>query len=63
MKLDQMAQEAAATQDAINILLDVKQKNTARQNAEFGRQQASTTMVFTIVTIGLVSSSSSYRYA
>lgn len=39
----------------INTLLDLRQKHAGNQDAEFGRQQANTTMVFTIVTIIFVS--------
>ncbi|RAH41910.1 uncharacterized protein BO95DRAFT_467386 [Aspergillus brunneoviolaceus CBS 621.78] len=43
--------EAQSTRESINTLLDIRQKHTGNQDAEFGRQQAYTTMVFTIVTI------------
>ncbi|KAE8356311.1 hypothetical protein BDV28DRAFT_117200 [Aspergillus coremiiformis] len=51
LELLEMAREAESTQDAINTLLDLRQKHAGNQDAEFGRQQANTTMVFTIVTI------------
>ncbi|KAF7594592.1 hypothetical protein BBP40_008859 [Aspergillus hancockii] len=51
LEILEMAREAESTQDAINTLLDLRQKHSGNQDAEFGRQQANTTMVFTIVTI------------
>ncbi|KAB8236677.1 uncharacterized protein BDW43DRAFT_308355 [Aspergillus alliaceus] len=51
LEILEMTREAESTQDAINTLLDLRQKHAGNQDAEFGRQQANTTMVFTIVTI------------
>ncbi|RMJ28008.1 CorA-like Mg2+ transporter protein [Aspergillus sp. HF37] len=51
LEIQEMAREAESVQDAINTLLDLRQKHAGNQDAEFGRQQANTTMVFTIVTI------------
>ncbi|KAL7655920.1 hypothetical protein ACMYSQ_005055 [Aspergillus niger] len=50
-ELRDMMDEAKSAQDSINLFLDLKEKYTASQDAAFGRQQAYTTMVFTIVTI------------
>ncbi|PWY84818.1 hypothetical protein BO70DRAFT_378975 [Aspergillus heteromorphus CBS 117.55] len=57
-ELDEMVIEAGMVQDAINTLLDLRQKQASIKEAEFGRQQANDTarqsnivMVFTIVTI------------
>ncbi|PYH92056.1 hypothetical protein BO71DRAFT_485749 [Aspergillus ellipticus CBS 707.79] len=50
-ELDDMVREAKSAQDSINLFLDLKEKYTASLDADFGRQQAYTTMVFTIVTI------------
>ncbi|RJE22654.1 CorA-like Mg2+ transporter protein [Aspergillus sclerotialis] len=51
LEIKEAAREAESVQDAITTLLDLRQKHAGNQDAEFGRQQANTTMVFTIVTI------------
>ncbi|KAJ5738252.1 hypothetical protein N7493_001407 [Penicillium malachiteum] len=49
--IDNMIQEAKSVEDAINTLLDLKQKQATILEARATRQQSDTVMVFTVVTI------------
>ncbi|KGO63933.1 Mg2+ transporter protein, CorA-like/Zinc transport protein ZntB [Penicillium italicum] len=49
--LENMIQEAKSVEEAINTLLDLKQKQATILEAQATRQQSDTVMVFTVVTI------------
>lgn len=53
--IDEMIQDAKSLEDAINKLLDLRQKQATIMEAQATRRQSDSVMVFTVVTVVFVS--------